>query len=133
MKYLNGYLALLCSMLLVGCTNIYVGEESKTSLAQTYFGLVRVTVYENNTQQHNLSLDVESFGAWALIDTRPMNDSMLGGGLGIGYKKTQRLKISKNCQLVVMVYTQAELSKLVDVLKLNAIDGDNVCALQRSP
>ncbi len=120
-------------LLLTACTNIHLGEKSEDTLDEVYFGIVKVSTPQSNQQSKSLSLDVESYGAWFLLDGRALDDSLMSSGAGLGYKKTNRTKLSQNCQLIVMVYSQAELSKLLEILKRNGIDGDNVCALQRSP
>lgn len=118
---------------LAGCTNIYLdSSDSKDNLQEVYFGVVRVITPEAE-EKSITNLEIKSIGAWILIDGRPVNDSLWGTGLGLGYKDTSRINISPKCQLVIIIKNKNELQELMEVLTRNGFKGENVCVTQKSP
>lgn len=133
MKALPHSLVIFITLFLMGCTNIYLGTENDKYLDEIYIGVVKVSTPEGQGKNHSINLDVESIGAWLLLDGRQINDSMWGGGIGLGYKNIKTIKAAANCQITIVVYTKSELQEFMDILKQNGIDGENVCAFQKPP
>lgn len=124
---------LIITCCLAGCTNIYLdSSDSRDSLQEVYFGVVRVIVPEVEEKKIT-NLEIKSIGAWVLIDGRPVNESLWGAGLGLGYKDTSRINISPECQLIIIIKSKNELQELMEVLALNGFKGENVCVTQKSP
>jgi hypothetical protein len=132
-KNLLQIIIIITTYCLTGCTSIYLdSSDSKDNLQEVYFGVVRVITPEAE-EKSITNLEIKSIGAWILIDGRPVNDSLWGTGLGLGYKDTSRINISPKCQLVIIIKNKNELQELMEVLTRNGFKGENVCVTQKSP
>ncbi len=109
--------ALLASAALVavaGCAPIATVNADGT-IAHHYIGYVKVIVPPSVASSESVhALDVSSIGL------------QVRDGVGVGYFRDSRVAVPLDCRLVVLVRTQEQLERAIEILK--PMKGDGLCA-----
>ena len=91
----------VCSIL--GCTNVYISENGEIVRVERHMGFVSVTP-PSDTAIHSIELKGTGF-----IQTSE--------GFSLGYHEGSFISASPECKIVLIVETEQNIQRLVDLLK----------------
>jgi len=107
-------LALTVLLATAGCAPIAT-VNSDGMIAHHYFGYVKVVIPPSVASAESVhALDLSSIGL------------QVRDGVGVGYYRESRVTVPLDCRLVVLLRTQEQLDRAMEILK--PMKGDGICA-----